>query len=56
MKYEDYQMLEGGLLTYINRLYIPNCDYLKRFIMDELHKKPYTGYPGYQEMITTTRK
>jgi hypothetical protein len=56
MKYEDYQMLEGGLLTYRNRLYIPNCDYLKRFIMDELHKKPYTGYPGYQKMITTTRK
>jgi hypothetical protein len=29
---------------------------LKRFIMDELHKRPYIGHPGYQKMITTTRK
>ena len=56
LKYEGYQMIEEGLLTYINRLYLPNCDDLKRFIMDELHKRPYTGHPGYQKMITTTRK
>ena len=43
-KYESYQMTEGGLLTYRDRLYIPNCDNLKRFIMDELHKRPYTGH------------
>jgi hypothetical protein len=56
VKYEGYQMTEGGLLTYRDRLYIPNCDDLKRFIMDELHKRPYTGHPGYQKMITTTQK
>ena len=39
-----------------NRLYIPNCDDLKRFIMDELHKRQYTGHLGYQKMITATRK
>jgi hypothetical protein len=55
-KYEGYQMTEGGLLTYRDRLYIPNRDDLKRFIMDELHKRPYTGHPGYQKMITATRK
>jgi hypothetical protein len=49
-------MIYGGLLTYINRLYIPYCDDLKRFIMDELHKRPYTDYLGYQKMITTNRK
>jgi hypothetical protein len=56
MKYEGYQMFNDGLLTYKGRLYILNCDDLKRFIMDELHKRPYTGHPGYQKMITTTRK
>jgi hypothetical protein len=56
MKYEGYQMLNDDLLTYKGILYIPNCDDLKRFIMDELHKRPYTGHPGYQKMITTTRK
>jgi hypothetical protein len=56
IKYEGYQIIDGGLLTYRNRLYIPDCDDLKRFIMDELHKRPYTGHPGYQKMIMTTRK
>jgi hypothetical protein len=56
MKYGGYQMMEGGLLTDRNRLYIPDCDELKRFIMDELHKRPYTSHPGYQKMITDTRK
>jgi hypothetical protein len=56
IKYEGYHMLEEGLLTYRNKLYIPNCDNLKRFIMDELHKRPYIGHPGYHKMITTTRK
>ena len=49
-------MMEGGLLTYRNRLYIPYCDDLKRFIMDELNKRPYTSHLGYQKMITATRK
>jgi hypothetical protein len=56
VKYEGYQMTEGGLITYRDRLYIPNCDDLKRFIMDELHKRPYTGHPGYQKIITATWK
>jgi hypothetical protein len=49
-------MIDGGLLTYRNRLYILDCDDLKRFIMDELHKRPYTGHPRYQKMIIATRK
>jgi hypothetical protein len=56
LKYEGYQMLDEGLLTYRNRLYIPSWDKLKRFIMDELHKRPYTSHPGYQKMITSRRK
>jgi hypothetical protein len=56
LKYEGYQILKEGLLTYKNRLYILNCDDLKKFIMDELHKRPYIGHPRYQKMIMTTRK
>jgi hypothetical protein len=44
LEYEGYQMLDEGLLTYRNRLYIPSCDDLKRFIMDKLHKRPYIGH------------
>jgi hypothetical protein len=56
MKYEGYHMLNDDFLTYKGRLYIPNCDELKRFIMDEPHKRPYTSHPSYHKMITTTRK
>ena len=56
VKYEGYQMSEGGLLTYRSRFYIPDCEDLKRFILDELHKRPHSGHPGYQKMVTTTRK
>jgi hypothetical protein len=56
LKYEGYHLLNDGLLTYKGKLYIPNCDDVKRFIMDEPHKRPYTGHPSYQKMITTTRK
>jgi hypothetical protein len=56
VKYEGYQMAKGGLLIYRDRMYIPNRDGLKRFIMDELHKRPYTGHLGYQKMVTATRK
>jgi hypothetical protein len=56
MKYEGYQMFDDGLLTYKGILYILNCDDLKRFIMEELHKIPYTSHLGCLKMITTTRK
>ena len=47
LKHESYQLMNHGLLTYRVRLYIPNYDDLKRFMMDELHKIPYTGHPSY---------
>ena len=56
LKYEGYQLLNDGLLTYKGRWYILNSDDLKRFNMDELHKIPYIGHPGYHKMITATRK
>jgi hypothetical protein len=56
LNYEGYQILNDGLLTYIGRMYIHNCDNLKTFMMDELHKRPFVGHPGYQKMITATRK
>jgi hypothetical protein len=56
MKYKGYQILNDGLMTYKGILYTPKHDDLKRFIMDELHKRPYNGHPGYQKMITATRK
>jgi hypothetical protein len=52
----DLSIDEKGLLRFKNRLYIPDSTGLKLTILDEVHKKPYSGHPGYQKMITTLRK
>jgi hypothetical protein len=52
----DINIDKSGLLRLKNRLYIPNSTELKMIIIDELHKNPYSGHPGYEEMITTLNK
>ena len=55
-RYEGYKLEEDGLLTYKNRVYIPNVAYLRRMVMDEIHQAPYSGHPRYQKTIATARK
>ena len=55
-KYEGYKLEEDGLLTYKNKIYIPNVANLRRIVMDEIHQSPYSGHPGYHKTISTTRK
>ena len=56
IKYEGYQLEEEQLLTYKNRIYIPNVAYLRRICMDEIHQDPYSGHPGYHKIIAIARK
>jgi hypothetical protein len=37
-------------------LYIPEAEEIKLLILNELHKMPYSGHPGYQKLITMLRK
>ena len=39
-----------------DRLYVPNVPKVKLLILDEVHKTPYSGHPGYQNTITMLRK
>ena len=39
-RYEGYKLEEDGLLTYKNRIYIPNVADLRRVVMDEIHHAP----------------
>ena len=55
-KYEGYKLAEDGLLTYKNRIYIPNVADLRRVVMDEIHQALYSSHPGYQKTIATARK
>jgi hypothetical protein len=52
----DLSINKNDLLRFKNRLYIPDSTELKMTVLDEVHKKPYSGHPGYQKMITTLRK
>ena len=55
-RYEGYKLEEDGLLTYKNKIYIPNVADLRRVVMDEIHEAPYYGHPRYQKTIATARK
>jgi hypothetical protein len=56
LKYDGYQLMSDGVLTYKGKMYIPNCDDFKRLILYELHKRPYVDHPGYLKMIASLRK
>jgi len=49
----SYKLIENGLMMYKNKLYIPE---IKLLILNEMHKIPYSGYPGYHKVITMLRK
>ena len=40
----------NGLLYYLNRLWIPNRDNLRLFLMEEAHKSRYSIHPGADKM------
>ena len=52
----EYGFNEKELITYKNRLYVPNVPEIKLLILNEMHQSPYSGYPGYQKIITMLRK
>jgi hypothetical protein len=52
----DTSIDKKGLLRFKNRLYILDSTELKLTILEEVHKKPYSGHSGYQKTITTLRK
>jgi hypothetical protein len=52
----DISIDKQGLLRFKNRLYISDSAKLKLTILDEVHKKPYSGHPGYQKTIKTLKK
>ena len=56
MKYEGYQLEGDKLLTYKNRIYIPNVAYLRMIVMDDIHQAPYSGHLGYHKTISISRK
>ena len=52
----NFSLNEKGLMLYKNRLYVHNIPEIKLLILNEVHKIPYSGHPGYQTMITMLTK
>ena len=48
-RYEGYKLEEDGLLTYNNKIYIPNVAELRIVVMDEIHQAPYSSHPRESE-------
>ena len=40
--------MKKRFLLYKDRIYVPNVPKVKLLILDEIHKTPYSGHPGYQ--------
>ena len=53
---KGYSLNEKEFLLYKDKLYVPNIPKVKLLILDEIHKTPYSGHPGYQKTITMLRK
>ena len=51
-----FKVNQMGLIWFKDRLYIPKNLDIKLFILNEMHKPPYAGHPGYRKMITGLRK
>ena len=51
-----YTLNEKGLIMHKNRLHIHNVPKFKFLILNEIHKSPYFGHPGYPKTITMLQK
>ena len=52
----DYRINKDGLLTFKERIFVPNRMELKELILKECHRSNYSRHLGYQKMLTTIRK
>ena len=53
----EFTVKEKGLLYYRDRIYVPNDDELKKFILEEAHSGYFSIHPGstkmYQDLKTS---
>ena len=55
-RYEGYHLVHGVFFIYTYKMYIPNAEILRRIIIDETNKIPYSIHLRYQKTIATIRK
>lgn len=55
-KQSNYVINSNNLLTFRNKIYVPNQNSFKQLLLDKFHKNPYVTLPGYQKLLTAIRK
>ena len=53
---KGYSLNENEFLLFKDKLYVANVPKVKLLILDEFHKTPYSGHPGYQKTVAMLRK
>ena len=53
---EGYSIDHGGLLRFQGRVYVPANEELRRLVLDEAHRAPYSTHPGVRKMLETLKK
>ena len=51
-----FEVDQNRFIWFKDRLYILNDLEIMIFILNEMHKPPFVGNPGYQKMVTALRK
>jgi hypothetical protein len=54
-KFKAYKLEEDEITLYMNKLYFPNSQYLRNFILKEMQNVPCAGYLGYHKTIAIVR-
>jgi len=49
-QFEGYSLEKDGLLRFQGRMYVPANSDLRRLVMDEAHRAPYSAHPGVNQM------
>ena len=52
----EFKVDQKGLIWFKRIICMPNITDLNLFVLNELHRPPYAGHPGYQKMIKTLKK
>jgi hypothetical protein len=52
---EIYKLETDGILLYKNIIFVPNVQYLKHMILQEMHNVSYVGHPGYQKIVAAVK-
>ena len=55
-KFDKYRLVEDGIIMHRDRVYVPNSEILKMFILKNMHNVPYAGNSGYQKTVAAVRK